>query len=219
MAIKYKDADGNTRYRKNNGEAGSSDDPDSFFQQTQSAAGAHTDIGNSTSTAAIITDTTGTVIGFLRGIVKLLITIFPVSVGQKAKTGSLSVALASDDDLFTKLDGTNSLGGVKDNGPFYTPVQQRSTSADATGGLNITTAPSINTKANILDDLVISVDTTMEVTVAEAAGVNLLSVFILANTNFPFSPTNRLRASVNKQVKVTASVAGQIRVFASWHEA
>ena len=49
-----------------------------------------------TADAAVVTDTTGTVIGFLRGCVKFLFERMPASLGQKAMDASLSVAIANN---------------------------------------------------------------------------------------------------------------------------
>lgn len=58
--------------------------------------------------AAVDTDTTGTISGKLRGLVKLVVNLlsrWPASLGQKTKAGSLPVTLASDEDTVT-VDGS-----------------------------------------------------------------------------------------------------------------
>lgn len=58
----------------------------------------------STTDAAVDTDTTGTVSGKLRGLVKLMVNLlsrWPASLGQKAKTASLPVVIASDQDALS----------------------------------------------------------------------------------------------------------------------
>lgn len=61
------------------------------------ADGADVALG-ATSAAAIVTDTAGTVSGKLRGLVKWAFERMPASLGQKTKTASLPVVLASDQD-------------------------------------------------------------------------------------------------------------------------
>lgn len=181
------------------------------------ASGASADIG-AVADAAVVTDTTGSLSGKMRGLVKWAFERMPASLGQKVKTASFPVVLASDQDALALAAGSASIGGVKNNGPFYTVAQQYTTSADASGGVNITTDPDSSHRI-VIDDLVISVGTTMEVSISEVSGAGVIfSVFLLANTAFAFSPTDGLRGSLDKQIKVIASVSGQIRVFASWHE-
>ena len=61
------------------------------------AAGSDVTEGNTTD-AAVITDTTGTLSGKLRGLVKWAFERMPASLGQKTKAASLPVTLASDED-------------------------------------------------------------------------------------------------------------------------
>jgi len=57
-----------------------------------------------TADAAVITDTTGTVSGKLRGLVKWAFERMPASLGQKAMTASLPVTIASDDTLVSEIN-------------------------------------------------------------------------------------------------------------------
>jgi hypothetical protein len=181
-------------------------------------AGASPDIGAVTD-AAIITNTDGSMIGFLRGIVVLLLRL-PASIGQKLKAASLSVTLATDHDPLQLAAGSAPIGGVKDNGPFYVPTQTLGASPDAlAAALDITTAPGNPAHAVILDDLLISAAVDMVITIKEAAGANLaIFHYKTAMGAFPFSPRNRLRASVNKKMQIASSAAGQVYTWASWHE-
>jgi hypothetical protein len=72
------------------------------------AAGSDVTEGN-TSDAAVITDTTGTVSGKIRGLVKWAFERMPASLGQKAKAASLPVTLASDEDAIKVSDNAGSL--------------------------------------------------------------------------------------------------------------
>lgn len=84
-----------------------------FFQATQPvsiAAGSDITLGN-TSDAAVTTDTTGTVSGKLRGLVKWAFERMPASLGQKAKAAALPVTLASDEDILSRLPAALAAGG------------------------------------------------------------------------------------------------------------
>lgn len=87
---------------------------------TTIADGADVALG-STTDGAVDTDTTGTVSGKLRGLVKLIVNLlsrWPTSLGQKVMTGSLPVVLPSDQSSVpTNLSaalpaGTNNIGDV-----------------------------------------------------------------------------------------------------------
>jgi len=62
-----------------------------------------------TTDAAIVTDANGTVSGKLRGLVKWAYERMPASLGQKAKTASFPVVIASDQDALPITDNSGSL--------------------------------------------------------------------------------------------------------------
>jgi hypothetical protein len=74
---------------------------------------ANTAIG-ATTDAAVVTDTTGTLSGKLRGLVKWAFERMPASLGQKAASASLAVVLASDQytGSLTARGGTITTGGT-----------------------------------------------------------------------------------------------------------
>jgi len=70
--------------------------------------GVHDPVQGATTDAAVTTDAAGTHSGKLRGLVKLigdLIALLPVSIGQKAAAGSLSIIEASDTSLAKESGG------------------------------------------------------------------------------------------------------------------
>ena len=70
------------------------------------ADGADVNAG-STTDAAVVTDTNGTLSGKLRGLVKWAFERMPASLGQKLMTGSLPVVIASDQSsINTTVSGT-----------------------------------------------------------------------------------------------------------------
>lgn len=213
----YKDAAGATRSRKGSAAAGTQGDPDLFYEYIETiAAGASADIG-AVADAAVITDANGSLSGKLRGLVKIFAERFPASLGQKTKANSLAVTLASDSDGTQLIAGSQSIGGVKDDGVFWTPIQLAAGSADTTTPLNITAAPGSGL-AIVVDDLLITVIATMVITVAEVSGATLFTFHATAGAPFTLKMRNGLRASIDKQIKITGSIAGQVYCLASWHE-
>lgn len=181
-------------------------------------AGASADIG-STTDAAVTGDNSGSLSGKMRGLLKRWGLDIPAGVGQKAKAGSLSVALASDDDLVAIFNGLHSLGAVKDNGIFWTAADQTTTSADMSGAdANITPAPTSGYTQQI-DDLIISAAADMKVTIKEETLGARFDVYLKASQPFTFSPRNGLKATAaNRRFTARASAAGNISIFASYHE-
>jgi len=75
----------------------------------------------STTDAAVVTDTNGTISGKLRGLVKWAFERMPTSLGQKTKAASLPVTLASDEDelevtLNSEVVEVKSFSGVLEAG-------------------------------------------------------------------------------------------------------
>lgn len=179
-------------------------------------AGASVDIG-AVADAAVITDANGSLKAHVRGLVKIQSERLPASLGQKTKANSLAVTFASDSDGVQLIAGTQSIGGVKDNGVFWTPIQLAAGSADTTTPLNITAAPASGLSI-IVDDLLITVIATMVITVAEVSGATLFTFHATAGVPFTLKMRNGLRASIDKQIKITGSIAGQVYTLCSWHE-
>lgn len=69
-----------------------------------------TDPFGANADAAVVTDTTGTMNGKLRGLVKWAFERMPASLGQKTKANSLPVVLASDSDALT-ISGSVTISG------------------------------------------------------------------------------------------------------------
>ena len=65
-----------------------------------------------TADAAVVTDTTGTLIGFLRGLVKWAFERMPASLGQKAMDASLPVVIASNQSALALSAGEAHIGEV-----------------------------------------------------------------------------------------------------------
>lgn len=216
----YKDAGGLTRSIKGGGNAGNDGDPDILHRAIDTiASAASPDIG-AVADAAVITDTTGSLSGKLRGLVKIFAERFPAALGQGTKAQSLSVTLASNQDALQLTAGSQSIGGVKDNGPFNAPTQTTGSSADATSTpVDLSTAPVDPAKHIVISDLVLSAAVDAVITIRETAGANLMLFhYKTAGGTVTISPRNRIVASTNKKVELISSAAGQIYTWCSWHE-
>lgn len=110
-------------------------------------------------------------------------------------------------------------GAIKDNGAAWSSVFGVSgaavVSADMTTAAAVTDAPTSGQKI-VLTDIVISVDTAMNVLIEEeTSGADLFKVFIPANGTVQITPRGKMKlATVNKRVTAKASVAGNIAVTA-----
>ena len=92
---KFKDSDNNPQYVKASG-TGADGNPFVIHRNVDViAAGASPDIG-ATTDAAKTSDSSGSMIGFLRGLVKWAFERMPAALGQLTKAASLSVTMASD---------------------------------------------------------------------------------------------------------------------------
>jgi hypothetical protein len=113
--------------------------------------------------------------------------------------------------------GTNSIGGTTDKGPHWTSVFGVSgavvTSADATGIVSVTDAPTAGQKL-VITDIVMSSDTALRLDfLIETTGTILASFYLAANSSWQFTPRSKLKlATADKKLQVDASVAGNIRV-------
>ncbi|MGA9769316.1 MAG: hypothetical protein WBV94_09765 [Blastocatellia bacterium] len=178
------------------------------------AAGALVDIGNSTSTAAIITDTTGTVIGFLRGLVKLWITRLPAALGQAGMDASMSVAIANNQSA-VPISGT-----VLNGGPAWTQIITPTSSADLSASpANLTPAPTSG-QHTVIESVTVSAAVAMIVTLTEETTGLVIKVFNLTsgNLNAEWNPPNGVRlAQVNKKLQGQSDGAGQVDITVISH--
>lgn len=187
--------------------------------ETYTPDGADVVAGLTTDTA-VTGDNPGTLSAKLRGLNKFLASVFPSVVGRRARVDSLSVTFSSDGEPVILAPGSAVVGAVKDAGPLYTPVPIRVTSPDASGGVDLTTAPGAGFA--VVDDLVLSTDTDCEIFFYNnsTAGTYLGGLFMKASVAIPIPRMkNGLRGSVaaNKIVAKT-SVASKLRAFGGWHE-
>jgi hypothetical protein len=165
--------------------------------------------------------------------------------------GTQRVTLANDDPLVTRVGevqvspttntlldrvkalltgiilaaGTNIIGGARDAGPTWTTLWGVSgapfTSANQSGSAaSVTDAPTSGQKI-VLDDLLISVDVAMAVTLkCETTGAVILGpVYLPANGTLIWCSRGKGKklATADKKLQVQTSVSGNIMVDAGYH--
>jgi hypothetical protein len=178
------------------------------------AAGAMTDIGNSTSTAAITTDIAGTVLGYLRGLVKLWISRLPAALGQVGMNASMPVAIASDQSA-VPISGT-----VLNGGPSWTQVITPTSSADMSASpANLTPAPTTG-QHTVVESVTVSAAVPMVLTLTEETTLVVIKVFNLTsgNLNAEWNPPVGVRLpQLNKKLQGQADGAGQVDITVISH--
>lgn len=118
--------------------------------------------------------------------------------------------------------GTATIGATKDAGPAWTPSFGVSgaavLSANATGGVDVTDAPTSGQKL-VIDDIVVSTDTAMAVTLEEeTTGTDKFKLYLAANSTAQITLRNGVKLdTVNKKLRAVASVAGNVSVSISYH--
>lgn len=126
-----------------------------------------------------------------------------VELGQQSMADSLPVTLASDQSQVPTTD----------DGPAWTSNYKFTTSADATGGADITNAPSAGQRIYVTD-ILISVDTAMYVSfLEETSGTEVMRLYLPANGSAQITPRSAFRLpTADRKLRIDASVAGNIAV-------
>lgn len=183
---------------------------------TESTLSTLSSTAGGTADAAITTDTTGSLSGKLRGLVKWAFERMPASLGQKAKTASLPVVLASDQDaLAVTLSGTLP---AADAGSNYTTLRANISTADLTTAADLTAAPTSGQKI-VIDDLEVSSDTAMRIDlIEETSGTVVRSIYISSYAPTPLTTRGKFKLpTADKKLRVQASTTGNLRVFCLYH--
>ena len=109
--------------------------------------------------------------------------------------------------------GTASVGGTTDNGPHWTSSYLYTVSADATGIVDVTAAPTGGQKI-VVTDIICSTDTAMNLIFQEeTSGTAVLKLFLPANGSAQITPRSKFKLpTADKKLRVDASVAGNIAV-------
>ncbi len=109
-------------------------------------------------------------------------------------------------------------GASTDAGTFWTPSRSYTTSANMTSAGNITVAPATGQKI-VVDDLLISTDTAMNVVIQEeTSGTVLAKFFLPANSVIQVTPRDGMKAdTADKHLQAVASVSGNIAITTWGH--
>lgn len=168
-----------------------------------------------TTDAAIVTDTTGSISGKLRGLVKWAFERMPASLGQKTKAASLPVTLASDEDAIALAAGAAVVGATKDAGPNQTVTRTYTASADMTTPADITPAPAAG-ETIVGMDILVSTDTAMGFDIQmETSGNVLAGAFLPANGIYQFTLRGMIKGdAADKKLQGHADTAGNVKITA-----
>lgn len=131
-----------------------------------------------------------------------------VVAGQAAMAASVPVAIASNQSAIP----------TSDNGPAWTPAYLHTASADVTGIVDVTAAPTSGQKI-VIDDIVVSVGAAMTLTFEdETAGTDLLVLYMAANSTVQVTPRGRIKLPVaDKKLRMDSSAAGAVAVTVCYH--
>ncbi len=137
------------------------------------------------------------------------------AIGKLAANSGVDIG---DVDVLSIAAGTNTIGGTRDAGPAWTSVWQHTVSADASGGADLTAAPTGGQKICI-DDVIISVGAALTVTLEEeTSGTDLMVFYMAANSTIQITPRGKWKlATADKKLRLDTSGAGNIAVNVTYH--
>ena len=141
------------------------------------------------------------------------------AIGKLAANSGVDIG---DVDVTSIAAGANTIGNTKDAGPSWTSVFGVTaacvTSADATGKVAVTDAPTAGQKI-VLTDIVVSADTAMFITIEEETSATvLLKVFMAANSTIQITPRGKMKlATADKKLMIDSSVSGNVAVTAFYY--
>lgn len=104
-----------------------------------------------------------------------------------------------------------------DNGPTWTQSYLHTASADASGGVDLTAAPTSGQKI-VVDDIIVSTDTAMWVLFEEeTSGTDIIKLYLAANSGAQISPRKLKLATADKKLRLDTEKAGNIAVTVLYH--
>lgn len=138
--------------------------------------------------------------------------------GQAAMAASVPVVIASNQSAVPVSLASVPSHATTDGGPSWTSAYLHTASADATGIVDVTAAPTGGQKI-VIDDIILSVDTAMWVLFEEeTSGTDILKLYMAANSSAQVTPRGRIKLPVaDKKLRMDASVAGNIAVTVVYH--
>lgn len=121
-------------------------------------------------------------------------------VAQKAAGGIVALRASDDGELDTR-----------DAGPNWTVARTHTASADMSTTANVTAAPTSGEKL-VITDIIVSVDTAMNVILEEeTAGTDFMKFYMPANSTLQITPRSPLKLNTkDKKLNAKASVSGNI---------
>ena len=143
-------------------------------------------------------------------VISTTVTIGALSAGDN-NIGNVDLASATP-------TGTNTIGATKDAGPNWTSAYLHTVSADATGAVDLTAAPTAGQKI-VIDDIVFSTDTAMNfIFEEETSGTDVLKIFCAANSTVQITPRGQIKlATADKKLRGDASVSGNVAITVVYH--
>jgi hypothetical protein len=178
-------------------------------------AGALTDVGDSTAVTKVITDTNGTLLGYLRGVIYFLVNRL-AALGQAVMAASHPVTIASDQSAIP-IEGTVLYGG-----PAFTQAVTPTSSADMTSLTDLTPAPSSG-EHTVIESVSISAASDMIVTLKEETTNTVIKRFNLTSggdLNAEWNPANGLRLpNADKKLRAISDTADQVDITVISHSA
>lgn len=146
--------------------------------------------------------------------------------GQALMASSVPVAIASNQSAVAVslatapalVAGAATIGATMDAGPAWTSAYLHTVSADASGGADVTAAPTSGQKI-VIDDIVLSVDTAMWVVFEEeTSGADIYKVYLPANSVAQITPRGKVKLpTADKKLRIDTSAAGNIAVTVVYH--
>lgn len=105
-----------------------------------------------------------------------------------------------------------------DAGPSWTPAQLLTTSADMQTAVDVTAAPTTGLKI-VADDLLVSADTDLTLTLEEeTTGTDLAVLYLAARVPVQLTLRSGLRVpTAGKKLRAKTSAAGNVALLVSYH--
>ena len=113
---------------------------------------------------------------------------------------------------------TGGNAATMDAGPAWASSYLHAASADASGGVDVTAAPTSGQKI-VIDDVIVSVNTAMWVLFEEeTSGTDIIKVYLVANSTVQITPRGRIKLpTADKKLRIDTSAAGNIAVTLCYH--
>lgn len=141
------------------------------------------------------------------------------AIGKLAANSGVDIG---DVDITSIAAGTNTIGGTRDAGAAWTSVFGVSgaavVSANITSATAITDAPTSGQKI-IVDDIVVSTDTAMNILFEEeTSGTDIFKVFLPANGTLQITPRDKVKlATADKKLTAKGSATGNVGITVTYH--